>query len=104
VNNLYTVKKAENCFADAKSFAYTLHLPINERMLNKLALWGELTVRRNFRRPFFMLKIDEEQQVKGILDENILKAGFSKENWEKQKEQFEQKLSDLLVSMEDTNE
>ncbi len=92
----YTCEKAENCFANAKSFHYTLERPIDEAMLEKFAEWGNLTVKKNFRRPFFMMETADGVKTKGILNDVILKAGFKEDGWKNQKEEFEQQLAEIL--------
>ena len=74
-------QKADNCFADAKSYAYTLSSPVDDRLLMLLSGWGRMKVRRDFRRPFFMLDTDQGIRVKGILNEPIIKAGSSGDGW-----------------------
>ncbi|MFQ7549864.1 MAG: radical SAM protein [Blautia marasmi] len=85
-------QKADNCFADAKSYAYTLSSPVDDRLLMLLSGWGRMKVRRDFRRPFFMLDTDQGIRVKGILNEPIIKAGFSGDGWEEMKMEFEKRL------------
>lgn len=46
-------RKAENCFANAESYIYTLPADIDDAFLEKLKTLGKLEVKRNFRRPFF---------------------------------------------------
>ncbi|MEY8534898.1 radical SAM (seleno)protein TrsS [Blautia pseudococcoides] len=85
-------QKADNCFANASSYAYTLSSPVDDRLLHLLSGWGRMKVRRDFRRPFFMLDTDQGIQVKGILNETIIKAGFSGDDWEELKMDFEKRL------------
>ncbi|MGI6012113.1 MAG: hypothetical protein ACOX8H_11585 [Ruminococcus sp.] len=89
-------KKAENCFSGARSFIYTLPENIDDFFLEKLAGLGKMEVRRNFRRPFFMMKTEEGIQMKGILHDNVLKAGFLPEKWEEQKVWLEKELEKIL--------
>ena len=49
-------RKAENCFANAESYIYTLPADIDDAFLEKLKTLGKLEVKRNFRRPFFMME------------------------------------------------
>lgn len=95
----FTCKKAENCFANAKSFHYLLEHPIDESMLERFSEWGNLTVKRNFRRPFFMMETADGVKTKGILNDVILKAGFAEDGWEEQKQKFEQQLSGILEKL-----
>ena len=74
-------EKADNCFANAKSYIYTLSSPVNDALLEKMSYWGRMKVRRDFRRPFFMLDTDEGIQLKGVLNENVIKAGFPEDTW-----------------------
>ena len=85
-------QRADNCFADAKSYAYTLSSPVDDRLLKLLSSWGRMKVRRDFRRPFFTLDTDQGIRVKGILNEPIIKAGFSGDDWEEMKMEFEKRL------------
>lgn len=85
-------QRADNCFADAKSYAYTLSSPVDDRLLKLLSGWGRMKVRRDFRRPFFTLDTDQGIRVKGILNEPIIKAGFSGDDWEEMKMEFEKRL------------
>ena len=78
-------RKAENCFANAESYIYTLPADIDDAFLEKLKTLGKLEVNRNFRRPFFMMETENGVRLKGILNDNILKAGFLPEKWEEQK-------------------
>ena len=84
-------QRADNCFADAKSYAYTLSSPVDDRLLKLLSGWGRIKVRRDFRRPFFTLDTDQGIRVKGILNEPIIKAGFSGDDWEEMKMEFEKR-------------
>ncbi|WP_243135246.1 MULTISPECIES: radical SAM (seleno)protein TrsS [Blautia] len=85
-------QRADNCFADAKSYAYTLSSPVDDRLLKLLSGWGRMKVRKDFRRPFFTLDTDQGIRVKGILNEPIIKAGFSGDDWEEMKMEFEKRL------------
>lgn len=85
-------QKADNCFADAKSYAYTLSSPVDDRLLMLLSGWGRMKVRRDFRRPFFTLDTDQGIQVKGVLNEPIIKASFSGDGWVEMKMEFEKRL------------
>ncbi|WP_287715080.1 radical SAM (seleno)protein TrsS [Blautia sp.] len=85
-------EKADNCFANAKSYIYTLSSPVNDALLEKMSYWGRMKVRRDFRRPFFMLNTDEGIQLKGVLNENVIKAGFPEDTWEEKKSDFERRL------------
>ena len=93
-------QRADNCFADAKSYAYTLSSPVDDRLLKLLSSWGRMKVRRDFRRPFFTLDTDQGIRVKGILNEPIIKAGFSGDDWEEMKMEFEKRLCDCEDSAE----
>ena len=93
-------QRADNCFADAKSYAYTLSSPVDDRLLKLLSSWGRMKVRRDFRRPFFTLDTDQGIRVKGILNEPIIKAGFSGDNWAEMKMEFEKRLCDCEDSAE----
>lgn len=85
-------QRADNCFADAKSYAYTLSSPVDDRLLKLLSSLGRMKVRKDFRRPFFTLDTDQGIRVKGILNEPIIKAGFSGDDWEEMKMEFEKRL------------
>ena len=100
MNKGFDCKKAENCFANAKSFIYTLEIPIEEALLEKFKQLGMLTVRSNFRRPFFSMKTAAGIQAKGILNDCILKVGYSEAGWETEKADFEAELGRILKSME----
>ncbi|MGI6007091.1 MAG: hypothetical protein ACOX8E_06315 [Ruminococcus sp.] len=89
-------KKAENCFANAESFIYTLPGKIDEDFLCRLARLGRLEVKRNFRRPFFSMETERGVRLKGILNENVLKAGFIPEKWQEQKNWLERELEGIL--------
>lgn len=93
-------EKAENCFANARSYVYTLSTELDDNILSQMKSWGELKVRRNFRRPFFLLALADGIQAKGVLQDSVVKAGFSHEKWEEQKTRFET----LLKSLELTGE
>lgn len=90
-------EKADNCFANAHSYIYTLSMAVDDTLLNQMDTWGELKVRRSFRRPFFTLKVSDTIQAKGVLHDAIVKAGYSGDAWEAEKNHFESLLSSLEI-------
>ena len=97
----FICKKAENCFANAKSYIYTTPEKIDDVFLELLAQLGRLEVKRNFRRPFFLLETASGIRLKGMLKDNIIKAGFLPEEWEEQKAWTEKELKKILEKRRD---
>lgn len=72
----FTCEKIENCYAGAQTYAYTLPQPISDQLLQALAPLGELEVKRNFRRPFFFLRLPDGSEIRGALGDDRMKASF----------------------------
>lgn len=92
----YEREKAENCFSQSQTYTYALGFKIDDAFLTALAPLGELEVKRNFRRPFFFLKLSDGTQIRGALGDDRMKASFPNEDAEAAINRFEAGLSAVL--------
>ena len=77
-------KKTENCFAEARTYEY--ELPITGQELAARLEDFEVKENHSFRRPVFSAK-KGGLEVKGILQEKVVKINYTADNWETEKEQ-----------------
>ena len=89
-------EKVENCFSGSQTYQYILDSSTDDAFLDALSTLGALEVKRNFRRPFFFLRIDDNSEVRGTLGDNRIKASFPNESWESSKLSFEKGLEKAL--------
>lgn len=82
-------EKVQNCFADAQTYCYQLEEKIGEDLLQKLGGEGTLLIKRNLRRPFFRLDLDNGIRMKGILGDDCIRVSFPTETAAEQKRHFE---------------
>lgn len=92
--------KIENCYAHAQTYAYLLPGPVSEALISKLEPLGQLEIKRNFRRPFFFLRLPDGAEIRGALGDDRMKASFPNENAETCRAAFCAALSAIL---EDTH-
>ena len=90
----FTCKKAENCFAEARTYEY--ELPITGEELCRFLTDWEIKENHRFRRPVFSAK-KEKLEIKGILKAYIIKINYTAENWTKEKEEMEQWLKHVVA-------
>lgn len=88
----YRWKKTENCFAQARTYEYSLPVTGAE-LLAYLDGW-EIRENHKFRRPVFSARKDG-LEIKGILAANIVKINYTAEGWEKEKERIEKWLENI---------
>ena len=89
---LYEVKKAENCFAESRSYEYLL--PVDGQSFSALLDGWEVKENHKYRRPLFMAD-KGGVNVKGILKAKTIKASFPENNWEAEKADFERWLESV---------
>lgn len=80
--SLLAIKKLEDCFGASRIYEYRLGCGVSDSFLDRLAALGELTCKRNLKRPFFVLKLPDGAQVKGVLGDTIVKASFPEQSGE----------------------
>lgn len=85
----FVCKKTENCFAEAQTWEY--ELPVTGAELCRLLEGWEIRENHRFRRPVFSARRGK-LEVKGILASHVVKINYTKENWEREKEQMERWL------------
>ena len=90
----FSVKKTENCFADAQTYEY--RLPINGRSFASFLEGWEVKEIHKYRRPLFIADKDGIN-VKGILEAYVIRASYPENRWEAEKASFENWLSSLPV-------
>lgn len=95
MNNLIC-EKVDNCFANARTYRYTLPFPTDETFTALLGQWGSVFVKKNLRRPFFRVETDRKVQIKGILGDTAIKVSFPEDSWEEEKTQWELQFQKLL--------
>jgi hypothetical protein len=92
---LFETKKAENCFSDAENYEYrieVLGLLFVERLEPET---DDLRINETLRRPTFTATLKNGTRIKGLMDKNVIKAGFTPEHAAEQKATFEQWLAAL---------
>lgn len=89
----FTCEKTENCFSGSETYTYTLDDKIDEGLLTFLEAHGQLEVKRNFRRPFFILQLPGGTDARGALGDDRLKASFPSQDLAGAKARFETLLS-----------
>lgn len=93
--NNYQVKKVENCFKDSQTYEYRVNLNLDDEIIKKFSVLGEVIV-KNYRRPIFMINCINNTKIKGIINSNIIKVSFEDSTWEERKNEFEIFLEELL--------
>lgn len=91
----FTCEKAENCFANAQTYSYTLPVRLDEKILFKFEEKGELTLKKNFRRPFFFW-VYNQIQVKGIIHDDRMKVSYPDGVVDELKTEFEVLIEEIL--------
>ena len=71
----FTVEKTENCFTDAQTYAYASPLKMDETTLEAFARFGEMEIKRNYRRPFYFIR-GGGMEIKGILGDTRFKVSY----------------------------
>lgn len=94
----YRCEKIENCFANARSYAYYFDHPMTEEILEKERIRGNLRLKMNFRRPCYFLDWENGIQVKGLLNDSMVKVSFPEQEWDVYKKQFEKELEKGCMS------
>lgn len=91
----FICEKTENCFSNSETYAYALDFPIDEGFLAFLDSFGDLEIKRNFRRPFFILHLPDGTQARGAIGDDRIKASFPSQDVEQTKTRFEFILSSI---------
>lgn len=76
----FICEKTENCFSNSQTYLYILGLPIDDAFLDDMSELGELEIKRNFRRPFFFLRLTDGSEIRGMLRDDCFKASFPDNN------------------------
>ena len=92
----FICEKIENCFSDSETYAYALDDQIDEGFLAFLERYGNLEVKRNFRRPFYILRLPGGTDARGTLGDDRMKASFPNQDLDGAKSRFESMLSGAL--------
>ncbi len=87
--------KVENCFSQAQTYGYVLPFRVDEAFLEALRPLGTFQIKRNYRRPFFFLHLKDGSQVKGMLNDTVVKASYPDERYEAGMQAFEENLSHI---------
>ena len=90
---LYQCRKKENCFSGAQVYEYRLLDGLNAALLEVLGAAGDLTVKKNFPRPFFQVVLEDGTVVNGILQDNVMKVVFPEADWQESRLRWEQWLA-----------
>lgn len=96
MNKLIRCQKVENCFANAQTYRYWLDGRVDEDVVKRLQFFGTSFVKRNLRRPFFRIEMEEGSQIKGMFGDDSIKVSYSTSDWEEEKEQWEQQAQKIL--------
>ena len=88
----FEIRKIENCFADSKSFEYTL--PINGRKMLELCSDWDSRLNEKLRRPVAVLQRDG-LIMKFVISDNHYRLSFPQDRWQEEKLKFEQYLEKL---------
>ncbi len=84
----FTVEKAENCFAGAQTYAYASSKNMEETAVDKLSRFGDIQIKRNYRRPFYFVR-GGGMEIKGVLGDTRFKVSYPDAGWQEKKEAFE---------------
>lgn len=84
--------KTENCFADSRTYEYTLPVT-GEELFPRLAGW-EARKNLKLRRPVLAAERNGVR-LKGVLEYRTLRVSFPTEGWETEKAEFEKWLEGL---------
>ena len=95
----FKCEKTENCFSHSQTYFYMLGFKIDDAFLTALAPLGELEVKRNFRRPFFFLRLSDGTEIRGALGDDRMKASFPNTCADESRNSFEVQLSAVLESV-----
>lgn len=91
----FKVEKVDNCFKDSQTYEYKLDLSIDEEMLKKLEILGEVEIKK-FRRPMFMISCKNENKIKGVINSKTIRVSYPDDVWIERKEEFEKFLREIL--------
>ena len=81
--------KAENCFADAENYEYKIPITAAEIIEELKTMGAEIRINDKLRRPAFIGKLADGTRIKGTLAKNVLKVGYTPNNANTQRENFE---------------
>ena len=81
-------KKTENCFADSRTYEYSLTISAEEFLKLLDDTWQ---IRKNLklRRPVFLAERDQIR-IKGILAGSAIRVSYPEDAWEAQKKKLEE--------------
>lgn len=97
----FVVKKVENCFKNAQTYEYALSFETTDERIKALTKEGMLTIKTNFRRPFFSISYTNGSNAKGVIGDYRIKASFPEDHLEESKEIFEKILTHLNKETKD---
>lgn len=87
----YTVSIKEDCIGEYSVYTYTLEEPASENLCNRLQVFGNLRIFRDFPRPYFSIK-SKPVLIKGIIGELSLEITFFEYGSTSLQQQFEEEL------------
>jgi hypothetical protein len=91
----FSVKKVENCFAQAENYEYLIDAE-GARFAEMLSgRQASVRVNEGLRRPSFLATLPNGVRVKGLLNKTTVKVGYLPAQAPEQKQDFEQWLSSL---------
>jgi hypothetical protein len=96
-------EKADNCFMNSMTYAYSFDGRVDDALLQKLAEFGTLDVKRNFRRPFFFLRVPDGTVARGTLGDDRIRASFPNATCEDNRAAFEERLDAILSGANSDN-
>lgn len=91
----FSVEKAENCFANAQTYAYASPMVMDEKSVEAFAPFGAIEIKRNYRRPFYFVR-GNGMEIKGVLGDTRFKVSYPDDGWQERKEAFERYLEEKI--------
>jgi hypothetical protein len=89
----FEYKKTENCFADSQTFEYKL--PVDAQTIAGFLDGWEIKENHKYRRPMFTAD-KNGVNIKGVLSSNYIKVSFPENNWDFEKQKFEDWLGTIV--------
>ncbi|MDO5111162.1 MAG: hypothetical protein Q4E65_02540 [Clostridia bacterium] len=91
----FQVEKSENCFVDAQTYAYASPFVMDEAAVAALSPFGEVEIKRNYRRPFYFVR-GGGMEIKGVLGDTRFKVSYPDAAWQEKKQAFEHFLDEEI--------
>ena len=92
-----SVRKVEDCFDGSSVFTYHFAGALTVEEIRGLETVGRLELFEDFPRPFFRLLTPEGLQVKGVAGETSCRVIFPRQDMERLRRRFEERLASLVV-------